>query len=122
MRRYRELLVLLVLGVVAVVMGPAHAAVTDNLVPTDNYARQCVESTATANGVVCRTDNKDLWVWFPSSVCCGVETTTRSSLDGSFNGTDRVVHYEDVPVYSGSAETDVIYQISDSDFSGSLIG
>jgi len=104
------------------VIGPAQAAVTDNLVPTANYIRQCVDDTATGDGALCQTDNRDLWVWFQSSVNDRVRTTVHSSLDGSYDGTDLVIHYEDDPVYSGSGETDVIYQVSTSGFSGSTIG
>jgi hypothetical protein len=109
-------------GLMALILPAAYAATTDNLVPTASYFPHCVSSSPSGNAVICQTDNAAVYVWFQSSVGSGVESTVRSSLDGSYDGTDLAIHYASSPVYSGTGETDIIYQVSTSGMSGSLIG
>lgn len=75
--------------------------------PTSRTAGSCYDGTHN-NGTFCQTDNAALSWYAQASITstAGIQ----SSLYNSFDTTDVNVRYEDPPVYSGGAETDVIYQ------------
>lgn len=105
----------------SIMMASAFAAVTDNMYPTLYYSIQCSDNSLDSRDF-CQTDNASLSVWFQASIGTSTETITRNSLNGSFNPTSLNVSYPSSPNYSGSSETDIIYQQSSDGFSGTSGG
>lgn len=95
---------LLALACIFTATPEAFASPYDNMYTTANYFPTCDSST------FCMTDNATL-TWFTES---SLSTQTRLNVDyileNSFEPTDLSVSIEDPPVYSGSAETDIIYR------------
>jgi hypothetical protein len=116
---------LLCAGVLAITCSGALAGATaiaaDNMYKTANANWDCWDGTM-ADGLFCQTDNATLTVFMQSSVSAARKTTVRNMLGNQYNPTDLNVSYPASPSYSGSAETDIIYQVSTSGFSGSTIG
>jgi len=100
--------------------GTAWASVTDNMVPTANYSLSCRSSTL-ADPALCQTDNAVLTAYIQDSVGAALSISIHASLDDSYNGTALNVSYPATAVYSGTAETDIIYQVGDIPYAG-LIG
>lgn len=102
--------------------GPAQASHDyDGMVPTANYAEFCENSTGPRDPLasVCRTDNADLY-WYADSHHPGeLEdndfNALRSMLLNEYVPTDLVLAYDSTPVFSGSGETDIIFQESEND-------
>ncbi|WP_394278442.1 hypothetical protein [Microbacterium sp.] len=92
---------------------PAQAADPDNLTPTANYNRvYCENQTLATSSIVCQTDNGAISVYMQSSVSAYLEGRIRDSLDNSYDPISSIsVSYPNTPVYSGSGETDIIYQM-----------
>jgi hypothetical protein len=88
---------------------------------TSNASWNCWDGTM-SDGLFCQTDNATLTVFMQSSVSSGRQTTIRNMLSNSYSPTDLAVSYPASASYSGSAETDIIYQVSTSGFSGTTIG
>ncbi|MER6596819.1 hypothetical protein [Streptomyces parvus] len=90
-------------------MGAAAAAVvTDNMVPTISTPHRCVK------GRVCQTDNKDATYCMDSSGEFKLEAVDKSyvtaMLKSEYSPTDLVIKCDATPKFSGSAETDVVWQ------------
>lgn len=75
-----------------------------------------------SNGLFCQTDNATLTYYEQSSVNSSAEAQVDTTMFDSYDGTDLNVYWTSSPSYSGGAETDVIYQVSTSGFSGNVIG
>lgn len=90
------------------------------MVPTRTRDRQCINSTSTSPGEVCRTDNSTMSIYTQSSVTGAYLTAVNTTLGVSFQPTDLSVSATSTPVYSGSGETDVIYQVAQN--IGNLVG
>ncbi|MGW5064979.1 hypothetical protein ACWEQJ_02485 [Streptomyces cyaneofuscatus] len=84
------------------------ATVTDNMYPTSNTKWSCVDGSM-GDGF-CRTDNATLTVWMQKTVSSAGKTKVKNALNDQYNPTDLKVSYPGSPSYSGSAETDIIYQ------------
>src|SRR4051812_827412 len=97
------------------------AIAADNMYKTSNANWNCWDGTM-ADGLFCQTDNATLTVFMQASVSSGRQTTIRNMLGSQYNTTDLNVSYPATASYSGSAETDIIYQVSTSGFSGTTIG
>lgn len=75
--------------------------------PTANYSSACVRTTS-----FCQTDNAALTFFSESSLDATSKGTVTSVLVNQFDPTDIDVRWESPPLYTGSAETDVIYQVN----------
>jgi len=84
---------------------PALAAVTDNMYLTATFQPTCFDG-----GHFCQTDNATLSVYREGTLSSAGKTNIRDTLDNSFDTTSLTVSYPTTPEYTGSAETDVIYQ------------
>ena len=110
------------LAIACSVLGAQSAAIAaDNMYKTSNANWNCWDGTM-SNGLFCQTDNNAMSVYMQSSVSSGRKTTIRNMLDNQYNPTDLNVSYPSSPSYTGGSETDIIYQVSTSGFSGTTIG
>jgi len=101
-----------VAGVLAVVATAAWVSVAggshfDNMYRTANLNHNCSNG-----GLFCQTDNATLTVFLQGNLSSGANI--RWTLDGSWNTTDLNVTYHSSPSYSGTSETDIIYQYNPS--------
>jgi hypothetical protein len=100
----------------------APAAANDNMYKTSNANWDCWDGTM-SDGLFCQTDNRTLTAFFQDSATGnGVKSTVQSRLALLNDNTVLSVSYPATASYSGSAETDIIYQVSSSGFSGTTIG
>lgn len=102
----------------------ASAATIDNLVPNNRYAPACLSSTA-GDGHPCQTDNSNL-TYFADVTDGGALNSSdlgevRDAL-GDYQRTDLTITHDSTPTYSGSAETDVIFQKSSTGISSTADG
>ncbi|WP_343238394.1 hypothetical protein [Streptomyces sp. SID13031] len=104
--------VALALAPLLVVAGLAWAAATDNMFPTSHTLGYC--QTGMGHGAPCQTDNKDVYFYMDSGGENMLEAvdkqTVNNAIDGEYRPTDLAFHYDSTPVFSGSGETDIIYQ------------
>ncbi|MHC5260812.1 hypothetical protein ACYSUO_23260 [Streptomyces sp. UC4497] len=116
-RRLREL-ALAVAGVL-VISGPAVAApVTDNIVPTGSVGPGTPGCTTDPDGgdgsLDCLTDNATVYYYMDSGGEYELESEDRHYVQETFrtefSPTDLEIHYDSNPTFSGSGETDIIYQ------------
>ncbi len=94
----------------------AQAQSIDNMYPTGNYYPSCYDGSL-SQGHFCQTDNADLSVYLQGTLSAGAKSTIKSSLSSYYSPTDLAVSVKSSGVYSGSSETDIIYQsgtLSDS--------
>jgi len=112
---------LTVLGL-TVAISTAYAAITDNMYKTANANWACHDTSAGDGNAFCRTDNATLTVYLQSSLNAASQAIVRDILDNSYNPTDLSVAYHSSGVYSGTAETDIVYQGGSSGMTGSTIG
>lgn len=118
-RRSRGLAAAIVAGSFALwVAQPATAtlaATYDLVVPSGNYyLTTCANSTASDPHGYCKTDNSSVYYYVQSSVSSSMKSRVASAL-GEYASTDLSVTYDSSPVYSGSGETDIIYQTANLD-------
>jgi hypothetical protein len=99
----------------------SQAIAADNMYKTANANWNCWDGTM-SNGLFCQTDNSALSVFMQSTVSSARTTTIKNMLGSQYNPTDLNVSYPATPSYSGDSETDIIYQVSTSGFSGTTIG
>lgn len=92
----------------------------DNLVPTGTYSPYCKE-IASGNwsaASVCQTDNRDIYYYMGSRGAYKLEQVdadkVKSTLTNQYAPTDLCIHYDSNPTFSGSSETDIIYQEGDN--------
>ncbi|MGW0712321.1 hypothetical protein ACWD4G_41340 [Streptomyces sp. NPDC002643] len=87
------------------------AAVTDNLVPTNNYNTGCLNGMSSNS--VCRTDNKDVTYYMDSGGSDKLEDIDRQNVKvvmaQEYAPTDLTITYDSTPTWSGDAETDIYY-------------
>lgn len=88
----------------------ASAASFDNLVPTANYDHACQSSTA-YGGYVCQTDNSSLSAYVESSISSSSQNIIESVLVLQYQPTDLTLSLPSTATYTGSPETDIVYQI-----------
>jgi hypothetical protein len=99
----------------------AWAASVDNMIPTSTYHPYCYDQTLDNIIGLCQTDNAAISVWMQSSVSTNMRSRIRDALDNSFDATAALsVSYASTPVYTGSAETDIIYQQGSIPYSGTV--
>lgn len=103
-----------VLVVLATTAGIAWAAYTDNMYPTQYANSGCFSEEPNARQSTCRTDNSTLTYYMDSGGDFELETPdkddVRETMSSDYSPTDLSVSYDSTPSFSGSAETDIIYQ------------
>ena len=103
-----------VLTLVAV-QAPAQAThEVDSMVPNSRYDPICLGGDMSVNAMGCQTDNADVW-WYadsndPGELETNDQDSVRAMLAAQYSPTDLAIHYDSSPVFSGTAQTDVVYQ------------
>lgn len=88
----------------------------DNFVPSSNYGPDCnqIVSGDWNNATVCQTDNRDVYYYMDSSGEYELEQDDRdkvaTALQNEYVPTTLNIYYDSTPVFSGTGETDIIYQ------------
>ncbi len=101
----------LLLGILIAGATPAVAYDPDNLVPNGYTYAPCQNQTLNTSSIVCQTDNGGVSVYITSSVSVAMEDRVRATLDGSYDPISGIsIAYVTTPSYSGSSETDIVYQ------------
>lgn len=102
--------------IVAVTAGAAWAAVTDNMYPTANANLPCRSESGPDGNLSCQTDNATLTYYMDSGGTNELEAEDRnvviSVMNNIYAPTDFVVSLDSTPSFSGSAETDIVYEES----------
>ncbi len=92
----------------------AYAVNANNMVGNPNYDNACVNGGPNGGGTVCRTDNAGWTFYMDSSGEFELEVEDRQAVNYAMNSqydpTDLNVSYDNSPTFSGSAETDLIWQ------------
>jgi hypothetical protein len=111
---------------VAVTAGVAWAAYTDNMYPTQYETTACFSEGGPDGQVSCQTDNATLTYYMDSSGSNMLETVDRNMvfevMAQEYAPTDFTVSYDSTPSFSGSAETDIVYEESSVGMSSSTLG
>ena len=96
----------------------AHHSLSDNMYKTSNYDPNCASGSMGAT--YCQTDNSALTVFRQTSLTAANRSLIASMLNNQYVPTDLTLTYHtaDTVMYSGSAETDIIYQVNSSVPSG----
>jgi hypothetical protein len=107
--RARRTVVAAVVAVGALAAAAASLAThVDNMFKTANYNPDCRDGTL--GDPFCQTDNATLTVWREGSLSSTGRANIASTLNNEYAPTDLAVSFVSSPSYSGSAETDIIYQ------------
>lgn len=99
----------------------------DSIAPTSTMTSAgitCKQSSGPSNGI-CRTDNATVTYYLDSSGKFELESPDRVvvfDVMGRFAQTDLTTNYDSTPVFSGSGETDVIYQEGSDGLSSGAVG
>jgi hypothetical protein len=86
----------------------AQAEIFNNMYPTATIPANCQDGVM--GDLFCRTDNAALTYFIQSTIGTTGTINIDDVLYDQFNPTDLNVTYDGTPSYSGSAETDLIYQ------------
>lgn len=107
-----------------VAVGIAWAAATDNMFPTGNTTGSCVTGMNAYN--TCQTDNAAVTYYMDSGGEYELEAVdkevVRATMASQFAPTDLSISYDSSPVFSGSGETDIVYQEGSTGLSDSIDG
>jgi hypothetical protein len=106
--RGKAVIVLATVSALAAVTG-ASAVHVDSMFKTANYNPDCFDGSI-GDGHFCQTDNDFLTVFRQSSLTSTGKSNIASVLNNEFAPTDLSISFVSDPSYSGSAETDIIYQ------------
>ncbi|PRY55998.1 hypothetical protein [Glycomyces artemisiae] len=105
-----------VVTTVAVTAGVAWAAYTDNMYPTQYEQSGCFSESGPDGQVSCQTDNATLTYYMDGAGTNMLETEDRnvviSVMNTVYGPTDFSVSLDTSPEFSGSAETDIVYEES----------
>jgi hypothetical protein len=111
---------------VAVTAGVAWAAYTDNMYPTQNLTTACFSESGPSGPGFCQTDNADLTYYMDSAggnkLEAGDREVVQLVMQYEYQPTDLSVSYDSSPSFSGSAETDIVYQETSAGMSSSADG
>ncbi|MEV4946342.1 hypothetical protein [Streptomyces sp. NPDC053755] len=122
--RWTTFAVALTVGIGA---GVAWAATTDNIHPTANNTGTCHNDPDGGDGQIsCRTDNAAVSYYMDSGGEYELEspdrTAVQSTMSNDYGPTDLTISYDSSPVFSGDAETDIVYQEGSTNLSDSSDG
>ncbi|WP_207938893.1 hypothetical protein [Actinomadura darangshiensis] len=124
MRRRITTVVAVTLVPLSVAVGVGWAAATDNMFPTSVTGGTCW--TGFRTGFPCQTDNSAVYFYMDSNGEYELEATDKSTvnnaIDGEYRPTALAFHYDSSPVFSGSGETDIIYQEGSTGLPDSVAG
>lgn len=118
-------------GLFAVGVSPASATPdTDSLLPTATFGSQCEAAADPDSGYIysgaCRTDNASVTYYMDSSGTYELEAPDRSIVQqvmaNQVTPTDLSVSYDSSPTFSGSGETDIIYQEGSTGMPADVLG
>jgi len=102
--------------IVAITAGAAWAAFTDNMYPTPYANLSCHDEGSPDGHLSCQTDNSSLTYYMDSGGTNMLEAVDRSAVNSTMNNvfepTDLTVTLDTTPTFSGSAETDIVYEES----------
>lgn len=111
---------------IATTSGVAWAAYVDNMYPTQYAHAGCFSESPNAQQVSCRTDNSYVTYYMDSGGEFELETPDRTDVKDTmrldYRPTDLDVVYDSSPSFSGSAETDIIYQEGSAGIPSSIDG
>jgi hypothetical protein len=111
---------------VAVTAGVAWAAYTDNMFPTQNQLGSCRSESGPDGNISCQTDNSALNYYTDASGTNALEAGDKSVvvnvLQNIYGPTDLTVSFDSTPAFSGSAETDIVFEESAVGLSSSTAG
>lgn len=125
-RRRRRVMAIITTGFISLfaVTTAAWAAATDNMFPTAHTGGTCW--TGMDYGAPCQTDNKAVYFYMDSHGEYELESPDRSMvnkiIDREYRPTDLAFHYDSSPVFSGSGETDIVYQEGSTGLSDNAVG
>lgn len=118
LRRHRPLRVVVSLVVATACIGAAGATLAavipgvDSIYPTSNTSWSCTGSSTVGGSLYCQTDN--------NALTFGLETMTstqrtvfRNVMSGQYNPTDLNTSEQSPIAYTGSSETDIVFQVGD---------
>ncbi|HEY1094653.1 MAG TPA: hypothetical protein VGE61_08105 [Glycomyces sp.] len=101
---------------IAVTAGAAWAAFTDNIYPTTYQNGPCRDESGPDGRVTCLTDNATLTYYMDSGGTNELEGEDRrvviDVMSDIYNPTDLSVSLDTSPEFSGSSETDIVYEES----------
>ncbi|MFC3493403.1 hypothetical protein [Glycomyces rhizosphaerae] len=105
-----------VFALIAVTAGAAWAAFTDNIYPTTYQTAPCRDESGPDGRVTCLTDNATLTYYMDSAGTNELEGEDRrvviDVMSDIYAPTDFSVSLDTSPEFSGSAETDIVYEES----------
>jgi len=111
---------------IAVTAGVAWAAYTDNMYPTQYLTVACFSESGPNGAGFCQTDNSALNYYSDSAGSNALEANDKAVvthvLANVYGPTDLTVTYDSTPVFSGSAETDIVFEESAAGMSASADG
>lgn len=116
--------------VVAAVSPATAAPDIDSMLPTATFGSQCIAAADPDSGDIytgaCRTDNASVTYYMDSSGTYELESPDRSIVQqvmaNQVAPTDLSVSYDSSPTFSGSGETDVIYQEGSTGMPAGVLG
>jgi hypothetical protein len=101
---------------IAVTAGVAWAAFTDNMYPTQYSNGHCTDESGPNGWISCLTDNSTVTYYMDSGGTNQLEPEDRTVVINVMNNiygpTDLSVSLDTSPTFSGSAETDIVYEES----------
>lgn len=105
-------------------------SVTDNIVPIlagPGNTERCTNDPDGGDGSVnCLTDNEIVYYYMDSNGEYELESPDRSAVTGAlrneYSPTQLVIHYDSSPKFSGSGETDIIYQEGSTNLDSGTVG
>jgi hypothetical protein len=121
--RFRDAAACLAMPMVwSFLMVPSSAAASsfDNMYPTGHTFWTCPETSS--NKLFCQTDNATLTVYRQSSLSSDDKAEIETVLHSQYSPTSLAVSIKSSGVYTGSSETDIVYQRSNSGFASNEIG
>jgi hypothetical protein len=102
----RSAVVVAVLAVELMFVVAAWGHHTDNMIKTATYSADCSPDT------LCQSDNSTLTYFRQSSLNANSQTNIHTVLTEKYGPTDLTIVQESPPVYTGGAETDIVYQVN----------
>jgi hypothetical protein len=111
--------VTLLLGISQATAARATEPDYDNMYPTNNLILPCDDSSMSGR-IFCQTDNAGVSYFAQDSIGAIGRGNIIDNAGGQLDPTDLYTNYDSSPSYSGSAETDIIYQESTDLPSGTI--
>ncbi|MFT4232877.1 MAG: hypothetical protein QM606_08910 [Leucobacter sp.] len=105
----------------------AHAVPNPDLVvPTANYEPYCNAFTSPSPiASVCKADNREVYYFMKGSGEFAVDSVDRTRIANSiwrYDPTDINIHYDSTPVWAGTGQTDVIFEVGSKGLDTGVVG